>query len=181
MTPMSERIRIIQADITGLSVHVIVNAANQTLLGGGGVDGAIQQAAGPELLKECESLGGCETGKAKVTKGYNLFAKHVIHAVGPDLRHMALRDGVPLLISAYVEALKLADELEAASVAFPCISTGVFAFPPKVAAEVAVKTVFRYQTVRKKTNVFVVVLCAFDDVNFQALQDAYRQFVPDSH
>jgi O-acetyl-ADP-ribose deacetylase len=137
---MPHRIEILQADITTLDVDAIVNAANTTLLGGGGVDGAIHRAAGPELLAECRTLGGCKTGEAKITRGYRLKARHVIHTVGPVWRGGDSREE-EFLASAYASSLSLAETYTLGSVAFPAISTGVYGFPAGRAAEIAVATV----------------------------------------
>ena len=136
-------IKILQADITTLNVDGIVNAANNALLGGGGVDGAIHHAAGADLLKACRSLGGCETGDAKITPGFNLPANYVIHTVGP-VWHGGDQGEAALLESAYRRSFDVALENDISSIAFPAISTGVYAYPKRQAAEIALKVMRQY-------------------------------------
>jgi O-acetyl-ADP-ribose deacetylase (regulator of RNase III) len=163
------RIEIVEGDITTLDVDAIVNAANSSLLGGGGVDGAIHRAAGPELLDECRSLGGCPTGEAKVTAGYRLPARWVIHTVGPVWR--GGEDGEPeLLASCYRRSLEEAVRIGARSVAFPAISTGVYGYPAGPAAEVAVTTILDH--LRSHDVPERVALCAFDHGSAEALRTA---------
>jgi O-acetyl-ADP-ribose deacetylase len=161
---------ILVADITTLSVDAIVNAANRSLLGGGGVDGAIHRAAGPELLAECRTLGGCDTGSAKITRGYRLPAKHVIHAVGP-VWHGGASNEDELLASCYRVALDLAAANNLASIAFPAISTGIYSFPPDRAARIAVGTVASQLSAAPRT-ISRVVFCCFAEQSARHHMDA---------
>lgn len=155
-------LEIIVADITTLSVDAIVNAANTSLLGGGGVDGAIHRAAGSELLAECRQLGGCATGDAKITNGYRLPARHVIHAVGP-IWHGGSRGEEEALASCYRRAIELCGEFRLASVAFPAISTGVYRFPADRAATIAVKTTS--EAVSAAPSLARVIFCCFSETS----------------
>jgi O-acetyl-ADP-ribose deacetylase (regulator of RNase III) len=159
----SGRIEISRSDITKLQVDAIVNAANSSLLGGGGVDGAIHRAAGAELLKECISLNGCETGEAKITKGYELPSKYIIHTVGPVWKGGNYNEEV-LLASCYQKSLLLAMDYNCTTIAFPNISTGVYHFPKSKAAEIAIQEVQLFL----KQNLIVekVIFVCFDDENF---------------
>ena len=151
------RIKIMQGDITRLDVDAIVNAANTSLLGGGGVDGAIHRAAGPELLAECRTLGGCPTGEAHITKGYRLLARHVIHTVGPVYR--GREEDAKLLTSCYQNSLRLAVENQIASIAFPAISCGVYGYPIVDACKIAIDTTCRF--LEKNTSIEKVVFLLF--------------------
>ncbi len=150
-------------DLTQMDVDAIVNAANETLLGGGGVDGAIHCAAGPQLLEECRTIGGCPTGEARITKGYNLKARYVIHTVGPVWRG-GQHGETQLLRSAYLSSLKLAQQYGLKSIAFPNISTGVYHFPKQSAAQIAIRAVreFTAQNLLPERIVFV----CFDEENY---------------
>ncbi|MGI6423993.1 MAG: O-acetyl-ADP-ribose deacetylase [Tepidanaerobacteraceae bacterium] len=163
-----KRIEVVLGDITKVSVDAIVNAANNTLLGGGGVDGAIHRAAGPELLEECRQLNGCETGKAKITKGYKLPAKYVIHTVGPIWRGGNANED-ELLASCYRNSLQLAVENSIKTIAFPSISTGVYRFPVKRAAKIAMFEISRF--LNEIDSIEKVLMVCFD----KGTMDAYSQ------
>ena len=160
--------QIIRNDITKMSVDAIVNAANTSLLGGGGVDGCIHRAAGPELLAECRALNGCRTGEAKITKGYELKARHVIHTVGPVWNGGESGEAEKLR-SCYANSLRLAAEHGLKSIAFPCISTGVYHFPPDEAAMIAVETVRQF--LQSRSSIKTVVFCCFSSADRERYED----------
>lgn len=166
-------LEIVVADITTLDVNAIVNAANRSLLGGGGVDGAIHRAAGPELLAECETLGGCNTGSTKITRGYRLKARHVIHAVGP-VWGGGNKNEEALLAGCYRTALDLAASNALASIAYPAISTGIYRFPVSLAARIAVGTVAAEIAARPR-GVTRVVFCCFAPESAEPYKDAFAE------
>jgi O-acetyl-ADP-ribose deacetylase (regulator of RNase III) len=161
---MESRIELLKGDITTLEADAIVNAANSSLRGGGGVDGAIHMAAGPGLLAECEKLGGCETGQAKITAGYNLKARFVIHTVGPVWLG-GDRDEFNLLASCYQESLALARNNKLKTIAFPGISTGVYGFPKELAATIAINETNKFLS--RNSLPEKVIFVAFDDSSFE--------------
>lgn len=167
---MIAKLEVVQGDITRQDVDAIVNAANTTLLGGGGVDGAIHRAAGPALLEECRTIGGCPTGEARITGGYNLKARHVIHTVGPVWRGGAGAEA-QLLRNCYVHSLALATERGLKSVAFPSISTGAYRYPMEQAAKIAVETV--REMLVEKTSVELARFVCFSDRDYEV----YRSLV----
>jgi len=167
-----QRVELLKGDITVIEADAIVNAANNSLLGGGGVDGAIHSAAGPELLIECESLNGCETGQAKITKGYRLKARHIIHTVGP-IWHGGYRDEYVSLASCYQSSLALAKANKIKTVAFPGISTGVYGFPRELAAMIAVNETKRFLS--KNNYPEKVIFVTYDDDNYESYRKLLDQ------
>lgn len=167
------RLDIVVGDITRLEIDAIVNAANRTLLGGGGVDGAIHRAAGPDLKAECETLGGCEIGQARITDGYRLKARHVIHAVGP-VWGGGDREEDRLLASCYAASLALAAQYGLASIAFPAISTGAYGFPAQRAADIAVGTVVS-EIAASPRGITRVVFCCFNAASAQCHIEALAE------
>jgi O-acetyl-ADP-ribose deacetylase (regulator of RNase III) len=161
-------IQVIQGDITKQTVDAIVNAANTSLLGGGGVDGAIHRAGGPALLAECRTLHGCPTGDAKITKGYHLPARYVIHAVGPVWRGGAHGEA-ELLTGCYRHSLELATQHNLTSIAFPGISTGIYGYPKDKAADVAIATVRQF--IQQPTSIQTVVFVCFDSETYRLYQE----------
>lgn len=164
-------------DITALSVDCIVNAANTSLLGGGGVDGAIHRAAGPQLLEECRRLGGCRTGEAKLTKGYRLKAKYVIHTVGPVYR--GTDEDERLLTACYQNSLSLAKAHEIQTIAFPAISTGVYGYPPEKAAPAAVRAVLNWLKNNPGYPIEIIFSC-FDRKTYGLYEKAIEQYTKNS-
>jgi len=167
------QLEVVVADITTLSVDAIVNAANSSLLGGGGVDGAIHDAAGPELLAACQALGGCPTGDAKITRGFRLPARHVIHAVGP-VWHGGTRGEDGALASCYRRAIELCADSRLASVAFPAISTGIYRFPADRAAKIAVRTTAEALPIAPSLE--RVVFCCFSEASARFHEGALARF-----
>ena len=168
---MINKIKIIKRDITTLEIDAIVNAANETLLGGGGVDGAIHLGAGPKLLEECKTLNGCKTGEAKITKGYELPCKFVIHTVGP-IWYGGNNNEDHLLSRCYENSLLLAVENNIKSIAFPCISTGIFGFPQKRAAEIAFNTVIK--VLSKEPTIEKVIFACFLDKDYEIYNSLFN-------
>jgi O-acetyl-ADP-ribose deacetylase len=158
------KLTLIQGDITQLKTDVIVNAANSSLLGGGGVDGAIHRTAGPGLLSECKTLGGCPVGEAKITSGYNLLAKFVIHTVGP-IWHGGDNGEERLLRNCYYNSLNIAENLKLHTIAFPNISTGVYHFPKQKAAEIALEEVNKF--IQEAEFIEEIIFVAFDEENYR--------------
>jgi O-acetyl-ADP-ribose deacetylase (regulator of RNase III) len=169
---MTGKLEVIKGDITTMDVDAIVNAANNSLLGGGGVDGAIHQAAGPRLLEKCRTLGGCATGDAKITRGYDLPARWVIHTVGP-VWHGGTRGEDELLASAYRRSLEVAAENRARTVAFPSISTGVYGFPVERAAPIALREIARF--LRENDTIEKVYMVTHGDDTYEAYRRAREE------
>jgi O-acetyl-ADP-ribose deacetylase (regulator of RNase III) len=169
-----EKVEIIQGDITRLEVEAIVNAANETLLGGGGVDGAIHRAAGPGLLESCRELGGCPTGESRLTRGYNLPARYVIHTVGP-VWHGGEKNENNLLASCYRNSLQLAVDNKLRSIAFPSISTGVYRFPIAQASRIALRVILDF-IATEDASPRVVITC-FSEQDLEIYRQAYQELL----
>ena len=168
------RIKLFKGDITQLKLDAIVNAANSTLLGGGGVDGAIHNAAVPELLEECKTLRGCFTGDAKITKAYKLPCKHIIHTVGPIWKG-GQNNEAKLLKACYKNSLKLAEEYKLESIAYPNISTGVYGYPKEEAAKIAVSTIQKKS--KKLKSIQEITFCVFDEANHNLYQELLKDIL----
>lgn len=173
----SSKIKVDKGDITKLDCDCIVNAANETLLGGGGVDGAIHRAAGPGLLEECRTLGGCRTGEAKITKGYHLKAKYVIHTVGPI--YSGKKSDEEMLSACYRNSLELAQSNDIHSIAFPAISTGVYGYPLDEAAPVAVNTIVKWLEDNADYDITVILSC-FDDKTYNKYKNVISACLEES-
>jgi O-acetyl-ADP-ribose deacetylase len=169
MNALSTRMALHQGDITKLTVDAIVNAANASLLGGGGVDGAIHRAAGPNLLKECRALGGCPTGEARITSGYNIPVKHVIHTVGPI--YSGARDDDPALAACYRNSIRIAVENDCKTIAFPAISTGAYQFPFDRAARIAIAVTM--MELERAPSIERVTFVLFSDDDFQRFSNIF--------
>ena len=169
MNALSTRMALHQGDITKLTVDAIVNAANASLLGGGGVDGAIHRAAGPNLLKECRALGGCPTGEARITSGYNIPVKHVIHTVGPI--YAGARDDDPALAACYRNSIRIAVENDCKTIAFPAISTGAYQFPFDRAARIAIAVTM--MELERAPSIERVTFVLFSDDDFQRFSNIF--------
>ncbi|KAA1467690.1 A1pp-domain-containing protein [Dentipellis sp. KUC8613] len=169
-----DKVSLYQGDITQLDIHAIVNAAKKTLLGGGGVDGAIHRAAGPQLLAECRTLNGCETGNAKITKGYNLPSSHVIHAVGPVYSSSNVAAVAEQLASCYRRSLRLAAENGLKQIAFPSISTGIYGYPIEAATHIALKEVRTFLDSDVGSDFERVVFVVFSDED----KEVYQRLIP---
>jgi len=178
ITNFTSRVSIYQGDITSLKIDAIVNAANNSLLGGGGVDGAIHRAAGPALLEECKTLNGCKTGDAKITKGYNLPASHIIHTVGPVFSEQSEPQSKSLLSSAYQRCLELAATNDCKTLAFNCISSGVYGYPIEKATRVALETVRDFLS-KESGNVFdLIVFVIFKTSDLRVYYDLTPTYFP---
>lgn len=175
--PINKTVEIIKGDITKLPVDAIVNAANSSLLGGGGVDGAIHKAAGPELIEECKLLNGCPTGQSKITKAYNLPSKFVIHTVGP-VWHGGNNNEDTLLSSCYRTSLEIANARNLTSIAFPSISTGVYGFPFERACRIALNTIS--ETLIKGNSIEQIYLVCFSTIDYNKYNETYCQFIEEN-
>ncbi|KAK4188473.1 hypothetical protein QBC35DRAFT_514793 [Podospora australis] len=171
---LNDRVALVRGDITSLAVDAIVNAANRSLLGGGGVDGAIHRAAGPELYEECKTLGGCQTGSAKITDAYNLPSKKIVHAVGPVYDPLGHDKSERLLTGCYLKSLELAAENNCRTIAFSGISTGVYGYPSRDAAPAALSAIRHFLTGEKGDKIDKVVIVTFERKDV----DAYDEFIP---